>query len=148
MNVIEILQNNWVVFLAMGVVMVLSLVWNMLRLKKMKSGNKNFLEQYPDAAKIYLTNKALVATEAVQVITVNGDTPNHFVENGKTGFYVLPGRCTVELNYTYSKPSVVHKTVTESTGVVEKILETEPYKTYFLGFDRTKSVFTFEKHNI
>ena len=147
MSFTEILQNNWYVFLAMGVVCVLSIVFNVMRMKKMKSENKSFLVQHPDAAKVYVTNKALVATEAVQVITVNGDIPNHFLENGKTGFYVLPGQCTVEVNYTYSRPGVVHKTVTESTGVVEKILETEPYGTYFLGFDRKESAFTFEKYN-
>lgn len=145
MNIIEIIQNNMVVFIAMGVACLLSIIYSIIRLKGMKRKNTSFLQQHPDAAKIYLTSKALITSEAVMVAAVEGEPPYHFTENGKTGIYVKPGRSKLDLSYTYTRPGVIHKQVTESTGMVQKVFETEPYQSYLLGFDRKDGNFTFTK---
>jgi hypothetical protein len=144
MNIMEIIQNNLYVFLVMGAAIVVSIVYSVVRLNNMKSTNKSFLSQHPDAAKVYLTTKALITAEAVTVHSVNDAAPIHFSEGGKTGFYVVPGKSTVAVSYTYSRPGVMHKTVTTSTDVVQKVPETEPRASYLLGFDRKAENFTFE----
>ena len=141
----EVIQNNLYVFIAMGAAIVISIVYSIVRMGKMKATNKSFLASHPDAAKIYVTNKALATTEAVTIYAVNGGTPNHFVDGGKTGFYVVPGHSAVQMSYTYSRPGILYKTVTKSTDVVERILETHPRKSYMLGFDRKQEDFTFEE---
>jgi hypothetical protein len=147
MNYLDLLQKNWYIVIAMGVIIIGSFVFNIARMKKAKASNMDFLARQPDAAKIYLTTKALVTSEAVTVQSVNGGVPQIFYEKAKTGFYIAPGKNTVEMIYTYNRPGILHKNVTESTGVVKKELETEPNGCYVLGYDRKENAFTFEKYS-
>ena len=146
-DIFQIIQQNLYVFCAIAAVTVLSVVYAVIRNRSMKKAGANFLELHPDAARVYLTSKALITVEAVTVYTVNGEPPSRFTDGGKTGFYVVPGKSTVEISYSYTRPGVMHKTVTTSTDVVEKILETKPHHSYILGFDRKAESFTFEAFN-
>lgn len=130
----------------MGIVIVGSIVVNVIMAKKRKHRNADLLQLHPDAAKVFLTTKALITQEAVVVYSVNGNTPHHFTEGGKTGFYAPPGIIDVEMEYSYTRPGVLHKTVTTTTGVVKKKLEIAPHCSYLLGFDRDSTEFTFEKY--
>ena len=145
MNLMEIFQQNPYVIIAICVVSISSLLYNFIRIKRQNVSNKNFLAEHPDAAKIYLTAKAIIASEAVQIFTVNDDHPETFYEGSKSGFYLLPGQSTVEISYSYSRPGILYKNVTQSTGVVKKTLEVEAGKSYMLGFDREEENFTFEE---
>jgi hypothetical protein len=142
-QLVDMVKQYWYIVVLFAVIVVGTLIANILRAKKTKSSNQSFLQLNPDAAKIYLTSKALVTSEAVQVLSVDGEIPQIFLEKGKTGFYVRPGNRVCELNYTYTRPGVMYKTVTKSTGVVQKELLTEPNQSYILGFDRDAQVFTF-----
>jgi len=144
--IIDMIQENIYVFGAMVAACIGSVIFTILRNKKMKEDGSNFIKLHPDAARVYLTTKALAVTEAVTVYTVNGKEPSRFVDKGKTGFYVTPGHSTVEVSYSYTRPGVLHKTVTTSTDVVEKILETKARQSYFIGFDRKAECFTFEDY--
>ena len=83
----------------------------------------------------------------MEIYSVNGDKPESFMEKGKTGFLVLPGTCTVEIRYYYTRPGILHKNVTETTDLVKKELATEAKKSYLLGFDRGEKVFTFVEYD-
>ena len=141
--IIEVAQKNQYVFIALGLAIVGSIAYGVIRLKILKSSNAAFLAQRPDAAKIYLAVKALITSEAVTVYTVDGERPQSFMEAGKTGLYVIPGKRTVEMSYSHSRPGVLHRAVTHTYGPVTKELETEPGKSYLLGFDRDAENFTF-----
>ena len=145
MNFMEIVQQNLYIFCIMGAAMVISLIYAIIRSKKMKADGANFLTKHPDAARVYLTAKALVTTEAVTVYTVDDAPPSRFLESGKNGFYLAPGQSKVSISYSYTRPGVLHKTVTTSTDVVEKVLEVEANRSYILGFDRKAECFTFEE---
>lgn len=147
MNFIQFVQNNWYIVLFAGAILAFSFVFNARQISRMKSKGKDFLSQHPQAAKVYLTQKGLIFAEVVSVYTVNGEEPAKFTKGRSMGFYVLPGKSTVEISYTYTRPGIMHKTVSTSTDVVEKVLETEPYKAYVLGFDRKGECFTFEETN-
>ena len=143
MSFIEIIQNNFYAVVAFGVLVVGSLIFNVMRMRKLKSGSQNFLSQHPEAAKIYLSSRAAITSELVEVYSVNDQAPVQFTDGNQLGFYLLPGRSTVEISYSHNRPGVLHKNVTTSTGVVQKQLEVEAYKAYQLGFDRKQEVFTF-----
>ncbi|MDR2528729.1 MAG: hypothetical protein LBD04_06920 [Synergistaceae bacterium] len=147
MSFMEILQQNWLTFVIFAIVSVGAMGYGFMRLNKIRASGQEFLARHPDAAKIYLTQRALVTSEAVEVHTVEGEAPPLFVEKGKQGFYVLPGKRVVEVSYSYTRPGVLHKNVTQSTGVVRKELVTEPRKSYLLGFDRDAESFTFTETN-
>jgi len=145
MNFMEIVQQNWYVFVIMGVVFIGSITYAIVQRKRTKTSNDDFLTKHPDAAKVFLITKALITTEAATIYTVNGETPQKFFEGRKAGVYLVPGQNSVELSYTYSRPGVMYKTVTKSTGPVKKELVVEANKSYFLNFDRKTEEFTFEE---
>jgi hypothetical protein len=138
-------RQNGYVFLLMVIVSLGCIVFNIIRSKKLKASGQNFLAEHPDAVKVYLTVKALITSEAVTVHAVDGDGPSQFIENGKSGFYAVPGKRTVEMSYTYSRPGILHKTVTQTIGPVKKELVIGADKNYLLGFNRKEETFTFEE---
>lgn len=126
-----------------GALLIAVIVWIVqYKLRKNKAGK--FLEENPDAAKIFLTSKALVVSEAVSIHLVNGEAPVMFSEKGY-GFYAKPGTVNIQISYTYTRPGVMYKNVTESTGAVEQEIEVEANKSYKLSFDRKKEEFVFEE---
>jgi hypothetical protein len=147
-NFTEILQRNWYIFLFMGIFIVGSIVYNFIRLSGAKSSNKIFLAQHPDAAKIFLTTRALITSEAVTVLSVDGIKPQYFFEGGKSGLYVIPGKRTLQMSYSFSRPGILHRTVTKTYGPATKELLTEANKAYLLGFDSKEETFTFSEQNV
>jgi hypothetical protein len=69
-----------------------------------------------------------------------------FFERGKTGFYTIPGNIIVDICYSHTSLGVVFKNITKPTVFMKKELEPEPNKSYLLGFDRGKNVFTFTEY--
>jgi hypothetical protein len=141
----SVFYQNRYVFLLMGIAFLSSIIFNVVRSKKLKTAGQNFLAEHPEAVKVYLTTKALITTEAVTVHGVDGKRPSPFIENGKSGFYTIPGKKMVEMSYTYSRPGLLHKTVTQTVGPVKKELVIDMNKSYLLGFDRQEETFTFEE---
>jgi len=115
------------------------------KMKKMKASNQDFIAAHPEAVKIFLTTKALITSEAVTVYSVDDEAPQSFIENGKSGLYVIPGSRIVEMAYTYSRPGIVHKNVTQTIGPEKKELLVENGKEYLLGFDRENESFIFKE---
>jgi hypothetical protein len=145
MDFMAIFQQNKTVFMFMALVIVGTFVFSFIRMKKLKSSNQNFLQSHPNAAKVYLTARALITSEAVSVISVDGEGPRLFMESGKTGFYAVPGSRNVEMQYTYNRPGILHKNVMTTYGPLTKELHIESGKSYILGFDRKAEIFTFEE---
>lgn len=143
MDFMAIFQQNKIVFIFMGLIIIGTFIFNSIRMKKMKSSNQDFLRDHPNAAKVYLTTRALITSEAVTVITVDDEAPRLFMEKTKTGFYALPGTRTVQMQYAYNRPGVLYKNVMTSYGPVKKELAIDAGKSYILGFDRKAETFTF-----
>ncbi|MDR2507234.1 MAG: hypothetical protein LBD67_04470 [Candidatus Accumulibacter sp.] len=114
------------------------------RFKQTKAEGEAFLARHPDAAKVYLVQRIGITSDTTEVSSVNGEKPAMFVEGIKTGFYVTPGKSLVELCHTYTRPGVMYKTVSQTTGVVQKELETEARKNYSLNFDKETGDFSLE----
>jgi hypothetical protein len=139
----SLFQQHKQIFIIFGLVIAGAMVFNIIRYKSMKKSNQKFLEDHPDAAKVYLSLKALAALGTVTVHSVDGEAPALFSENLKSGFYVIPGKRMVEMSYTSSRPGIVHKSVTQTYGPYKKELIIEANKNYLLGFDRGQETFTF-----
>jgi hypothetical protein len=133
----------WYVPVIIVLILIGTIVANVLRSKKTKAANAEFLSAHPAAAKVYTSSRASITSETIQVYTVNGDHPQTFLESGKTGFYVIPGESTVQASYVYNRPGVIYKNVTTTYGPADYIFTTEPNKQYELGFNRKSDTFTF-----
>jgi hypothetical protein len=136
-------MNNILTFIVIGVVIAISVVFNVTKFKSLKKTKQNYLEKHPDAVKVYLSLKTLVALGSVTVHSVDGDEPAFFMENVKRGFYAMPGNRMVEMSYSQSRPGIIHKSVTKTYGPYKKELIIEPNKNYLLGFDGGQETFTF-----
>jgi hypothetical protein len=141
----SVFYQNRYVFLLMGIVFAGCIIFNVIRSKKLKTSGQNFLAEHPDAVRVYLTVKAFITAEAVTVHTIDGEGPSLFIENGKSGFYAVPGKRMAEMSYTYSRPGILHKTVTHTVGPVKKEWVIDADKNYLLGFNRQNETFTFEE---
>jgi hypothetical protein len=143
MNYLDFLQQNKYVFIVMGLAVIGSVVYYLVRMGGIKSSNKRFLAEHPDAVGIYLTTRALHVVEAVTISAVDGERPQYFAENGKIGFYVVPGKHLVEMSYTHTRPALIRRSVTTTFGPAKKELTVEAQKKYLLSFDRGEETFTF-----
>jgi hypothetical protein len=144
-QITTVISNNSYAFFGIGAVIVITIVFSIVRLNKMKSNNQKFLSEHPDAAKIYLTSKALITAEAVTVHLVGDGAPVFFAEGAKSGFYTVPGKNLVTMSYTHSRPGVMYKTVTHTYGPEKRELITEANKVYKLSFNRDSEEFLFDE---
>jgi hypothetical protein len=141
----SLFQQNRQIIIIFGLVIAGTMVFNIIRFKSMKKSNTKFLEEHPDAVRVYLSLKALAAFGTVAVHSVDGDAPAFFSENLKSGFYIIPGKRMVEMSYTSSRPGLIHKSVTQTYGPYKKELIIGANKNYLLGFNRDQETFTFEE---
>jgi hypothetical protein len=81
----------------------------------------------------------------VQVYSVNGEHTQLFSEKAKVGFYVVPGENKVSASFSFTRPGVVHRTVTKTWGPTTVTVNAEPGQSYYLGFDRKAENFSFEE---
>jgi hypothetical protein len=145
MNITDYFKTYWYVGLAIILVCIGVIVYNVITSKKRKAANTVFLAEHPDAAKIYLVKSvASAAAGTVQVYTVNGAHAQMFSEKTKTGFYVVPGENSISASFSYTRPGVVSRTVTKTWGPTTVTVNAEPNKSYFLGFDRKAENFKLE----
>jgi len=142
----QIFEQNKFVIIGIAVFMVLYFIVMFFVMKRKKAGNDRFLAENPDAARIYLQHRVGVTSETMSIFTVDGAAAHTFFKKGKSGVYVRPGQCALEVEYNYQRPGVMHRIVTESTGRVKKVVETEANGAYILGFDRKAGGFTFVRH--
>jgi len=142
----EVIQTYGIWIAVMAIVSIGSIVYTITYYKKNKKDIAAFLERCPNAAKIYMTQKGAITSEVLQIISVNGDIPLNFNEGTKAGVYVEPSESIeLELQYTYTRPGVMYKSVSESTGLVKREVEVEANKSYKVGYDRKEQDFTFEE---
>ena len=108
-----------------------------------------FLEQHPDAVKVYLPVLGMSGVHAVSVSlqSVDGEKPLTFIEGMKTGFYVLPGKHTLVATATKTRAGVLHKSVSTVFGPLKHEVQVEAQKVYEFGFDGKEEVFTFSEKN-
>ena len=132
-------------FIYIGIACALGLCYTFYMISTNKKQKANFLEEHPNAAKIFFTSKGSVVSEYITIHTVNDKAPVLFTKKLKPGFYAAPGVITISVSYVHSRPGVMYKSVTETLGPLELDLEVEPHKEYILSYDRKKEEFSFEE---
>lgn len=117
-------------------------VYGIFMTKKMKARNNAYLEQYPDAARIFMPHQQKVVTAGAIVIdSVDGEKPAQAFEGSKVFVYAAPGTRIIEATFTSTRPGVMHKTVSKTWGPVKLELDIKPNATYELTFDKKAEQF-------
>lgn len=151
----EVLQQIWeqgstqiiIIAIVMVVWMVGMIIYFNVRKKNTTGKESNFLEQYPSAAKVYLSRDKNNGYAIVKVHSVDGEKPVEFPDLKYPGFYLKPGKNSCEISFEYSEYVSKKRTITHSTGIVKKAIEVEANKSYLLTFDIDNNEFVFELYN-
>jgi hypothetical protein len=112
---------------------------------KYRNDKTNFLKKHPDASKIYEVVNGVIVSGGVEIHAIDGEVPVTFLETGKAGKYIAPGKHRIQISASHTRPGVVYKTVTKSTGTIDKMVDIEPNSSYELSYDRKTAEFSLEK---
>lgn len=133
-------MNNKIVIIFVAVMILVYIPWLMRNMKKVKKTAGDFATKNPTAARVFL--KGMI-TGAITVNSVNGEPPVFFQEGVRTGFFLLPGESVVNLEYSWSRPGVIHKSVTTTVGPENIKLTAQPRKTYHLEYNKNEEQYEF-----
>src|SRR3712207_9054714 len=67
-------------------------------------------------SKIYVSHKGVIVQSQTQILAVNDETPAVFTEMKGYGVYCKPGVNILTVEHSSTRPGVLYKTVTKSTG--------------------------------
>ncbi|MDR0361463.1 MAG: hypothetical protein LBJ46_02070 [Planctomycetota bacterium] len=133
------------VFFILVIFSALYLPYVMKMIKKKREESEEFAMANPTAAKIYtkIGLASLYSGEQVMVTEVNGTNPTMFYDGIKEGqgFFAMPGKNVVEMEYARTRPGILYKSVTTTTGPSKQELEIEAGKRYSLSFNRDEGRF-------
>lgn len=115
-------------------------VWLVMRKKNTTKVN-DYLVKYPNASKIFVSHQGLVVQSQTQILAVNDETPAIFTEMKGYGVYCKPGINVLTVEYSSTRPGVLHKTVIKSTGNIKIEVDIEPEREYIITFDEESKNF-------
>lgn len=128
-------------------VLVVLIIIALITKKKREKLIDAWLEQHPNACKIYLQNKIGVKSGTISVFYVNKEKPKIKIGKAMNAIYVEPGKNTIEVSYIFTSPGVA-STIIETYGPAEVVVDVEAGKEYEITFDREKKMFSYnEKSN-
>lgn len=140
-------DTSFYIALIILAVLVVLIIIALISKKKKEKLIDAWLEQHPNACKIYLQKKIGVKSGTISVFYVNKEKPKIKIEKAMNVLYVEPGKNTIEVSYIFTRPGVA-STITETYGPAEVVVDVEDGKEYEITFDREKKMFSYnEKSN-
>ena len=122
-------------FIAFAVAFIFYIKW-----KRNKDVDKWLLEN-KYARKVYLETVVGVNSSIIQVQNVNGEKPKIKSLKGQNILYLNPGRNTIKLTCSCTRPDVLRKSVTTIYGPIEMDMDIEHYVDYKITFDKKSNKF-------
>lgn len=141
-------MNSYIlIFAGFAVVVVACIVFSVVRLNKVKNAANKYLQQHPNAVKLYALTSANVMKEGVLTIdSVDDGKPELFTEGTKVGCYLTPGQHKVTVSFQFYQRGVI-KSTTYMVQPETKLITVEAGKNYQMGFDKEQGKFTFSVYN-
>ncbi|WP_022819379.1 hypothetical protein [Fusobacterium russii] len=136
-------NNIFIIYPLMLVLVVIFWFFSSKRNKsKQESYAAEFLKKYPEAVKVYTqANGGFIVSYNLQIYSVNDELPAAFSDEQGSGFYCKTGKNIIEVEYSTTRPGVIYKTVTKSTGATKIEVETKAGENYFFYFDKDTNSF-------
>lgn len=133
-------MSSMIVIIFVAVIVVIYIPWLMRYMQKNKRTAADFHAQNPTAAKVMLVG---MITGTITVNSVNEKPPVFFQDGVKAGFFLLPGENVINVEYTWSRPGVIHKSVTTTVGPENIKVTAETGKTYQLEYHKKEERYEF-----
>ena len=135
-------------FFSMGVyayiviaIFILAAVFSFVSIKMNQKALTKWLAVHPNAVKIELSSGNNVITQKQLYARVISGEAAIFNEKAKYIDCADPGDIVLEVTYTYTRPGVLHKSVTTTWGPATVELNVERGKDYLLSFDKKEEQF-------
>ena len=125
-----------------GVILVLTIPYMVFMTKRNKKNIQRFLEEHPNAAKAIIKG---AAKGSFMPLMVNGEKPVTGNVGARAAIYLAPGENVIDFQYTWTRPGVMYKTVTTTIGPSKITVQAEPYKSYYISFDKKEEACKFEE---
>lgn len=132
-------DNTFIILCLMFIVFAVAFIFY-IKWKRNKDVDKWLLEN-KYARKIYLETVVGVNSRIIQVQNVNGEKPKIKSLKGQNILYLNPGRNTIKLTCSCTRPDVLRKSVTTIYGPIEMDLDIEHYVDYKITFDKKSNKF-------
>ena len=132
-------DNTFIILCLMFIIFAVAFIFY-IKWKRNKDVDKWLLEN-KYARKIYLETVVGVNSRIIQVQNVNGEKPKIKSLKGQNILYLNPGRNTIKLTCSCTRPDVLRKSVTTIYGPIEMDLDIEHYVDYKITFDKKSNKF-------
>lgn len=141
------MNNVPILYIAIPVFFILYGIVITVMTKGKKGRVKKWLEQNPNAVKVYVNKTSMAAavfSGQITVHSVDGEEPQFFYEKVSWGFYVTPGNHIIESSFSNTRPGILHKRVTTVLGPSKQEISADTGKTYNYVFDNKEKAYRFE----
>ena len=132
-------DNTFIILCLMFIVFAVAFIFY-IKWKRNKDVDKWLLEN-KYARKIYLETVVGINSRIIQVQNVNGEKPKIKSLKGQNIVYLNPGRNTIKLTCSCTRPDVLRKSVTTIYGPIEMDMDIEHYVDYKITFDKKSNKF-------
>lgn len=136
-------DNTFIILCLMFIVFAVAFIFY-IKWKRNKEVDKWLLEN-KYARKIYLETVVGVNSRIIQVQNVNGEKPKIKSLKGQNILYLNPGRNTIKLTCSCTRPDVLRKSVTTIYGPIEMDMDIDHYVDYKITFDKKSNKFIVSK---
>jgi len=121
-----------------GAIIIFYIPFMIIYMKKKQKQASDFKEVNPQSAKVYIVN----SSKGHMVIkSIDNQPPVLFHEGLKYGVYLVPGERTLNIEYSWTRAGVLHKTVTTFVGPVDVKFTANPKKCYEIDYDKKNEKF-------
>lgn len=132
-------DNTFIILCLMFIIFAVAFIFY-IKWKRNKEVDKWLLEN-KYARKIYLETVVGVNSRIIQVQNVNGEKPKIKSLKGQNILYLNPGRNTIKLTCSCTRPDVLRKSVTTIYGPIEMDMDIDHYVDYKITFDKKSNKF-------
>lgn len=124
---------------------IFSGVYAIFYMKMNKKAKEKWLDEHKGAVKVSLSSGTnLITSKQLLAEVVSGEAAI-FTDKTSYVIYAMPGDIGLRVTYSYTKPGVLHKTVTTTWGPTTINLHLDPNKEYALTFDKKEEEFKLEE---
>ena len=136
-------MGQYTLYIVVGVaVVILYIVWMIYANKKHSGYVNKWLKEHPDAIKVYVSNpKGAIKQTQITVGAIDDETVMTFNAGMSYGFYLTPGKHTIDATCTTQSPGVMYRNVFTTYGPIKLEVEVEANKEYIFTFDKKKEEF-------
>ena len=141
--------SNIYYFIIIPIGLIAYFAFAIFKTKNEKKRVTNWLNEHPNAVKVYIGKKSYLASAArqISVNSVDGERPLFFTEKLSNGFYVTPGTHIVESSFTKTRPGIIYRSVTTTYGPSKQEITVEGLKSYNYSFNTNEERYVFEAIN-